>query len=64
VFAEGAAHVYSGSNGALLYDFSGSTQNTLFGASVATADLNGDGRPDILIRGRSSGVSGTLSGPG
>ena len=46
----GAAYVYSGANGALLYQKTGVEANDQFAISVAgTGDLNGDGRADFIL---------------
>jgi FG-GAP repeat protein len=46
----GAAYVYSGLDGSLLYQWSGSAKEIFFGASVSTAgDLNGDGLADVIV---------------
>jgi FG-GAP repeat. len=48
---QGAAYVFKGSNGTLLRSLRGPRQKfAKFGTSVAlTADVSGDGRPDILV---------------
>jgi len=46
----GSAYVYSGLNGALLYQKDGAAANDCLGWSVAGAgDVNGDGRADFII---------------
>lgn len=46
----GAAYVFSGSSGSMLFALSGQQASDEFGAAVAGgADLNGDGRPDVLV---------------
>lgn len=48
--AAGAARVYSGSSGAVLYTLRGDAPNGNLGAALAGAgDLNGDGRGDFLV---------------
>ncbi len=50
VFNAGSVYVYSGSNGALLYQFDGAAAGDGFGSSVAgNWDINNDGTPDFLI---------------
>jgi hypothetical protein len=44
----GYVRVYNGAGGALLYQFNGSTAGDQFGSAVAAADVNGDGRQDVL----------------
>ncbi|MGH8003719.1 MAG: FlgD immunoglobulin-like domain containing protein, partial [Limisphaerales bacterium] len=66
VFNAGSASVFSGADGALLYQINGAVASNLLGAGVAGAgDLNGDGRADFLIGSLSqafaySGANGTL----
>lgn len=45
---EGYVRVFNGSNGALLYQFNGTAADQYFGSSVATGDVNGDGKKDIV----------------
>ncbi|NQU47758.1 MAG: VCBS repeat-containing protein [Planctomycetes bacterium] len=46
----GSAFVYSGSTGAILYEWSGESADALFGWQVASAgDLTGDGIPDLIV---------------
>lgn len=46
----GSARVYSGLDGAVLYEWFGTAIGQFFGASVASAgDTNGDGFPDIIV---------------
>ncbi len=45
----GSAKVFSGANGAILYEFLGGTAKT-FGVSVSGAgDMNGDGHTDVIV---------------
>lgn len=46
----GAANVYSGTTGALLYTFLGPSGNSGFGLAVAgIGDVNGDGRSEVIV---------------
>jgi hypothetical protein len=46
----GAAHVYSGASGALLYSFDGNSAGDQFGNCVGGAgDVNGDGYNDLIV---------------
>ena len=57
----GSAYVYSGVNGALLYQWqNGQTSSDTFGESVSAAgDVNGDGFDDLIIGASKSGNSGS-----
>lgn len=56
----GAARVYSGVDGALLYSFFG-TPGSFYGSAVAgVGDVNGDGVPDIAV----GGPGDSTQGPG
>ena len=58
----GAAFVYSGLNGELLYRFDGAASGDEFGLDVAVAgDLNQDGKPDFLVS-ANGGVAGQNAG--
>jgi FG-GAP-like repeat/FG-GAP repeat len=52
----GTAYVVSGNNGQLLFNFAGHSAGARLGASAAAADLDGDGRPEMLL-----GEPGNLS---
>jgi len=47
--APGAARVFSGSTGALLWEFTGSGTESLGRSVAAAGDVNGDGVPDMLV---------------
>jgi len=58
----GAAYVYSGHTGALLWKVYGDVANGLLGNAVADAgDVNGDGYDDVLIGAYTRTVSGMIS---
>lgn len=62
--SSGAAFVYSGLDGSLLYQFNGGTAGEHSGNSVAGAgDVNADGYPDIII-GASSAYVGSFGNGG
>jgi hypothetical protein len=46
---EGHAYLYSGRTGALLHTFEGASTGDAFGAAVTSADVNRDGRNDLVI---------------
>ena len=48
---EGHAYLYSGRTGALLHTFSGAATGDSFGAAVTSADVNRDGRSDLVVGG-------------
>ena len=57
----GRVEIYSGANGALLYDLSGAFAGSQFGYSVDSAgDVNGDGFADVIIGAISSSGSATV----
>jgi hypothetical protein len=58
----GAAYVYSGLDGRLLYKFKGKRASDNFGFAVAGADVTGDGYSDLLVGANLADVmlSGTL----
>ena len=66
----GSAHVLSGRDGSVLYNFDGDDVRDRFGESVSGAgDVNGDGTPDLIVgapddddNGRSSGSARVFSG--
>src|SRR5215218_9818365 len=46
---EGHAYLYSGRTGTLLHTFSGEASGDSFGAAVTSADVNHDGRSDLVV---------------
>lgn len=58
----GEVRVYSGANGAEMVAIKGTTNNHAIGTSVSSAgDLNGDGRPIILLTGEDNFILTYLS---
>jgi hypothetical protein len=55
--ATGYVRVYSGADGALLYQVNGDNNGDEFGRAVAAADVTGDGRADVIVGAR-FGVNG------
>ncbi len=59
----GAAYIYSGADGSLLYDFHGDSAGDLFGASVDGAgDVNNDGYDDMIVGAYEDDNNGDRSG--
>ncbi|MEL6429362.1 MAG: hypothetical protein AAFR54_09295 [Planctomycetota bacterium] len=59
----GAARVFSGANGALLYELFGDDSADLFGRAVGTAgDVDGDGHDDFFASAPGDDDNGALSG--
>ena len=60
---EGRAQVFSGVDGAVLISYRGSATDRLMGAVVSGAgDVDGDGRPDLLIGSQRANVNGVSVG--
>jgi large repetitive protein len=63
MYSNGAAIVYSGSTGAVLYRFNGEATNDLFGTAVAGAgDVDGDGYADLVVGATDTDFNGWDSG--
>ncbi|HQQ62074.1 MAG TPA: FG-GAP-like repeat-containing protein [Pseudomonadales bacterium] len=59
----GAAYVYSGANGSLLYTFNGDSAGDNFGLAVSgIGDVNGDGHDDVAVGAPYDDNNGSLSG--
>lgn len=59
----GAVIVFDGADGAFLYAVSGQTQGDAFGRALAGAgDVDGDGRPDLVVGAPGADVAGTNAG--
>ncbi len=59
----GYAKVLDGATGAQLYQFNGTTSGDQFGSSVASRDINNDGKSDIIVGAR-FGNAGGFTGNG
>ncbi|MFT7619008.1 MAG: hypothetical protein ACI97A_002656 [Planctomycetota bacterium] len=59
----GSVYVFSGLNGSLIHVFHGAAPGDRFGASAnATADLNHDGKSDLVVGAPESALNGAKSG--
>jgi len=47
--ATGYVRVFDGATGALLYQLNGTTDGGQFGIAIATGDVNGDGRLEVIV---------------
>ncbi len=47
--SQGKAYVFSGQDGKLVFELTGSPPGNLFGYSVSSGDFNADGRSDIIV---------------
>lgn len=56
----GRVYVYSGSDYSVLLQIDGEAVDDMFGASVAGADLNGDGLADLLVAAPENNGNGTV----
>lgn len=56
----GQVHAFSGSSGQMLLNFAGFGSNFVGAAQVATGDVNGDGKDDIIVSGQTSRRAGTV----
>jgi FG-GAP repeat/FG-GAP-like repeat len=61
---QGYMRVYDGATGAQLFELQGEKATDTFGASIAVADLNGDGKGEILVGAPFADVRGTRGNAG